>query len=378
MRGQLTLCNYHALIIQYMNTGNRKKVVVGLSGGVDSAVSALLLKRQGFDVLGIFMQNWETENEDPYCHAQQDLCDARAVCDLLNIPFEVVNFAKEYWNNVFQYCLDEFAAGRTPNPDIWCNKEIKFKVFLQHALQRGDALATGHYAQIHQNGDTFQLLKGADSNKDQSYFLYTLGQYELSHSLFPVGDFAKPRVRELAKLAQLLNHGKKDSTGICFIGERRFKNFLSEFFLAQRGTMQTPEGKVMGKHDGLMFYTIGQRQGLHIGGQKNAAEIPWYVVGKDIAQNILIVAQGHDHPLLCSRQLICDNAHWVAGTPPRLPLNCAAKIRYRHSDAPCCLTQINESQFKVEFFEPQWAITPGQSVVFYLDNICLGGATIHN
>jgi tRNA-uridine 2-sulfurtransferase len=357
-------------------TAKQRKIIVGISGGVDSAVSALMLQQQGLEVLGVYMQNWETENDDPYCHAQQDLSDARAVCDLLNIPFQVVNFAKPYWDNVFQHCLDEFAAGRTPNPDIWCNKEIKFKVFLQYALQLGDALATGHYAQISKPADTFQLLRGADANKDQSYFLYTLGQYELSHSLFPVGGLPKPRVREMAKIAQLLNHSKKDSTGICFIGERRFKNFLSEFFLAQPGVMQTPEGKVMGKHDGLMFYTIGQRQGLQIGGQKNSAETPWYVVGKDISQNILIVAQGHDHPLLYSAQVICDNVHFVAGITPSLPLNCTAKIRYRHADAPCVLTQLNEQQFKVDFHQPQWAITPGQSIVFYQDSLCLGGATL--
>lgn len=353
-----------------------KKIVVGLSGGVDSAVSALLLKQQGYEVMGIFMQNWETENDDPYCHAEQDLSDARAVCDLLQIPFQVVNFAKEYWNNVFQYCLDEFAAGRTPNPDIWCNKEIKFKVFLEHALALGDCLATGHYAQIRDDGEQAQLLKGEDTNKDQSYFLYTLGQHELQHSLFPVGHLPKPQVREMAKLANLLNHNKKDSTGICFIGERRFKQFLSEFLLAKPGLMQTPEGEVIGEHDGLMFYTLGQRQGLNIGGRKNAAEIPWYVVGKDIAQNILLVAQGHDHPLLYSQRLFCNNAHWIAGSSPKTPLNCAAKIRYRHTDAACTLTQINDDQYQVDFLQPQWAATPGQAIVFYDRNICLGGATI--
>jgi tRNA-uridine 2-sulfurtransferase len=327
-------------------------------------------------VSGVYMQNWETDNDDPYCHAQQDLSDARAVCDALNIPFQVVNFSKEYWDRVFQYCLDEFAAGRTPNPDIWCNKEIKFKVLLQHALQLGDALATGHYAQIQQQDNQWQLLRGADGNKDQSYFLYTLGQDELKRSVFPIGKMLKPQVREIAKIAGLLNHSKKDSTGICFIGERRFKTFLSEFFLAQPGVMQTPEGRVMGKHDGLMFYTIGQRQGLFIGGQKNSAETPWYVVGKDIAQNILLVAQGHDHPLLYTNELICGNAHWIAGTAPPLPFACTAKIRYRHTDAPCQVTQCANDRYQVTFATPQWGITPGQSIVFYQGNICLGGATI--
>lgn len=353
-----------------------KKIVVGLSGGVDSAVSALLLQQQGFAVTGVFMQNWETDNDDPHCHAQQDLSDARAVCDLLSIPFHVVNFAKEYWDNVFQYCLDEFAAGRTPNPDIWCNKEIKFKVFLEHALKFGDCLATGHYAQIHDHDDQAQLLRGIDANKDQSYFLYTLGQHELKNSVFPVGNLPKPRVRELAKLANLLNHNKKDSTGICFIGERRFKAFLSEFFLAQPGVMQTPEGKIVGQHDGLMFYTLGQRQGLQIGGQKDSAALPWYVVSKDLTHNILIVAQGHHHPLLYSQQLICGNVHWVSGFSPALPLHCTAKIRYRHADAACILTQHSEHELQINFTQPQWAATPGQSIVFYQGMTCLGGATI--
>ncbi len=353
-----------------------KKIVVGLSGGVDSAVSALLLQSQGHEVLGVYMQNWETDNDDPYCHAQQDLNDAHAVCEKLNIPFRVVNFAKEYWDRVFQFCLDEFAAGRTPNPDIWCNKEIKFKVFLQHALQHGDALATGHYAQIRSNKGVLQLLKGADPNKDQSYFLYTLAQAELKNSVFPVGNLPKSQVRELAKNAQLPNHAKKDSTGICFVGERRFKTFLNEFMLAKPGSMQTPEGRELGRHDGLMFYTIGQRQGLKIGGIKHSAENPWYVVGKDLSQNVLIVAQGHDHPLLYSDSLICENIHWVASIAPSFPLDCAAKIRYRQQETPCTLEMINESQYRVHFQQPQRAVTPGQSIVFYQSSICLGGATI--
>lgn len=322
------------------------------------------------------MQNWETENDDPHCHAQQDLTDARAVCDRLNIPFEVVNFSREYWDRVFQHCLDEFAAGRTPNPDIWCNQEIKFKVFLEYALAQGDALATGHYAQIHHQDGQALLLKGADPNKDQSYFLYTLGQHALNHSVFPVGNLPKPQVREMAKAAGLLNHNKKDSTGICFIGERRFKTFLKEFLLAQPGKMQTPEGKTVGRHDGLMFYTLGQRQGLQIGGQKGAAETPWYVVGKDIPHNILIVAQGHDHPLLYSQRLICNNIHWISEKPPTLPLQCNAKIRYRHADAKCTLTSLPTDHYQVDFTEPQWAITPGQSIVFYQGNVCIGGAII--
>ncbi|MBS0350696.1 MAG: tRNA 2-thiouridine(34) synthase MnmA [Proteobacteria bacterium] len=353
------------------------KIVVGLSGGVDSSVSALLLKEQGYEVCAIFMQNWENENQDPYCRAEQDLSDARAVCDRLQVPFHVVNFAKEYWDRVFQYCLDEFAAGRTPNPDIWCNKEIKFKVFLAHALKFGDALATGHYAQIREDSaGHLQLLKGADPNKDQSYFLYTLGQYELSRSLFPVGHWIKQEVRAKAQTAQLLTSSKKDSTGICFIGERRFKQFLSEFLLAKHGLMVTPEGENIGEHDGLMFYTIGQRQGLKIGGRKQTEGKPWFVVAKNIAENKLIVVQGHDHPLLYAKKLTCNQVHWVKGSPPPLPLSVSAKIRYRQIESPCQIKSIDSSCLLVTFEQPQWAITPGQSIVFYQNEICLGGATI--
>lgn len=354
-----------------------KKIVVGLSGGVDSAVSAYLLQQQGHEVTGVYMQNWETENDDPHCHGQQDLSDARAVCDQLQIPFRVVNFAKQYWDQVFQYCLDEFAAGRTPNPDIGCNKEIKFKVFLQYALQLGaDCLATGHYAQIHDQNGAMQLLRSEDAEKDQSYFLYTLGQAELAKSLFPVGHLVKHQVRELARTAGLINHAKKDSTGICFIGERRFKQFLNEFLLAQPGLMKTPEGKTIGQHDGVMFYTIGQRRGLNIGGQKDAAESGWYVLAKDIPNNILIVGQGHDHPLLYSSRLICNQVHWVSGQAPDSLFSCTAKIRYRQKDTPCQITPLSNDMYQVDFNQPQRAITPGQSIVFYQGPVCLGGGII--
>src|SRR3990167_6058112 len=296
-----------------MKSVNNTKVVVGLSGGVDSAVAAFLLKKQGYDVSGCYMQNWMAEKDDPYCSAEKDMSDAKKVCDHLQIPFYLVNFSKEYWDNVFQYCLDEFVAGRTPNPDIWCNQFIKFDVFLKHALQLGaDFLATGHYVRKVNN----QLLKAKDLNKDQSYFLYTLNQEKLSYVLFPLGELTKLRVRDIARKSGLLNANKKDSTGICFIGERKFKTFLQDFILAKPGVMKTPDGKIIGKHDGLMFYTLGQRKGLQIGGQKNADESPWYVVAKNILQNELIVAQGHNHPLLFSPQLTCEKLQWVSGAAP--------------------------------------------------------------
>lgn len=352
-------------------------IVVGLSGGVDSAVSAYLLKKQGHDVSGIYMQNWETDNDDPYCSAEQDLSDAKAVADTLDIPFHTINFVKDYWDNVFQYCLDEFAAGHTPNPDIWCNKEIKFKVFLEYALKMGaDYLATGHYVRKAEKNHKFTLLKGLDGNKDQSYFLYTLQQEQLRHALFPVGELEKTEVRRIADEIGLPNAKKKDSTGICFIGERKFTDFLKEFLLAQPGDIKTPEGKLLGKHNGLMFYTLGQRKGLNIGGQKQAEQDAWYVLDKDISNNVLIVGQGHNHPLLYQSELTCGDVHWVAGYTPDMPLQCKAKTRYRQADQTCTVTELKDTQLKVNFAQPQRAITPGQSVVFYQDDICLGGGII--
>jgi len=369
----------------------KPKIIVGLSGGVDSAVSALLLKQQGYDVSGLFMQNWQEARDDGHCTADQDLTDARAICDTIGIELQTVNFSNEYWNQVFEYCLDEYAKGRTPNPDIWCNREIKFNVFLEYALQNGaDFLATGHYSRIRKNGEQFELLRGLDQNKDQSYFLYTLNQHQLAHSLFPVGELEKPNVRKIAEKHHFINFNKKDSTGICFIGERKFKEFLSQFILARPGNMETPEGKVIGKHDGVMFYTLGQRKGLNIGGRKDADEAPWYVVDKDVKRNVLIVAQGHDHPLLYKDKLSFDQAHWVSSEALKFPLKCTAKIRYRQEDVPCVVeppsslrgTRTNVTRdetihsYQATFENPQWAITPGQSIVFYQNEICLGGGII--
>lgn len=355
----------------------KKKIIVGLSGGVDSSVAALLLKEQGHDVSGIFMQNWEADSDDPHCTAEQDLSDAKAACDLLNIPFDVINFSKAYWDNVFQYCLDEFHAGRTPNPDIWCNKEIKFKCFLDHAMEKGaDLLATGHYAKITKENGQYHLLKAHDTIKDQSYFLYTLGQHELAHTLFPLADLTKPKVRDIAAKAGFINHDKKDSTGICFIGERNFKDFLQGFILAQPGNIETDDGTVVGRHDGLMFYTLGQRKGLNIGGLSHYSEAAWYVVGKDLNNNILIIGQGHNHPRLLTNSLHCNQLHWVSGAMPELPLHCVARTRYHQPDQACRLIQLKNGTLNVEFDVPQRAVTPGQAVVFYLNDTCLGGGTI--
>lgn len=354
------------------------RVIVGMSGGVDSSVSALLLKEQGYQVEGVFMKNWQEDDSDKNCPADQDLNDAKAVCEKLNIPFHTVNFSNTYWNRVFQYFLDEYSNYRTPNPDIMCNKEIKFKAFLDYALEQGvDYIATGHYVRCKHNGNGYELLKGLDGNKDQSYFLHALNQEQLSKSLFPIGELEKAHVRKIACDAGLDNFSKKDSTGICFIGERKFKSFLNEYILAQPGNIVTDQGEVIGTHDGLMFHTIGQRQGLGIGGQKNKKESPWYVAQKNIDRNELIVVQDHEHPLLLSDMLTGRQVHWISTHPPIFPLKCKAKTRYRQDDQACTVTILEpDSAIKVDFQHPQRAITPGQSVVFYQDDVCLGGAVI--
>jgi len=348
-----------------------------MSGGVDSSVCALLLKQQGYDVIGLFMKNWEDDDDSEYCSSRQDLLDAVSVADNIGIPIEVVSFAKEYKERVFSYFLLEYQAGRTPNPDILCNSEIKFKAFLDHAVELGaDTIATGHYAQIRKVEGLFQLLKADDESKDQSYFLHRLNQMQLGRAMFPLGKLLKSQVRVIAEQHGLANHAKKDSTGICFIGERPFREFLNRYLPNQPGEMCTPEGKAVGQHIGLSFYTIGQRQGLGIGGAKEASPEPWFVAGKDMLNNRLIVVQGHDHPALLALRLSALDAHWISGTEPLLDHTYAAKTRYRQTDASCCITQMVDGRSTFAFGEPQWAVTPGQSVVLYDGVICMGGAII--
>jgi len=354
-----------------------RRVIVGLSGGVDSAVAALLLLEQGWQVEGLFMKNWEDDDSATHCTAEQDLQDAKQVAGELGIPLHQANFAREYKQQVFDYCLTEYAAGRTPNPDVLCNQQIKFKAFLEYARRLGaDYVATGHYARVAHGEDGYRLLKGLDGNKDQSYFLYTLGQAQLKHALFPIGEMHKPEVRRLAEQAGFDNFAKKDSTGICFIGERDFREFLSRYLPRQPGPIRTPEGRVIGEHHGLSFYTLGQRQGLNIGGVKGHDGTPWYVVDKDMAGNALIVAAGHDHPLLLSTGLEANQLSWVDGRGPTAALRCAAKTRYRQEDQPCLIEPIDADRVRVRFDQPQRAVTPGQSVVFYLGETCLGGGII--
>ena len=366
-----------------------KYVIVGMSGGVDSSVSAALLLEQGYQVEGLFMKNWEDDDGTEYCTAMRDLADAQSVCDRLGIPLRTANFSMEYWDRVFEHFLKEYSAGRTPNPDILCNKEIKFRAFLDHAVTLGaDFIATGHYARRGENrlnaqGETYApLLRGLDSNKDQSYFLHAVHGREIARTLFPVGELEKPEVRKKADQLGLSTASKKDSTGICFIGERRFKDFLKQYLPAQPGEIVTDDGKVVGRHDGLMYYTLGQRGGIGIGGIKNQQEGAWIVLAKDMQNNQLVIGQGHDHALMQSTQLWSEAIDWVAGEAPDMTqgLRCTAKSRYRQPDQACTVYADSTvaGGVRVVFDQLQRAVTPGQSVVFYQGENCLGGGIIHH
>ncbi len=361
-----------------MSDNSQKKVIVGMSGGVDSSVSAYLLQQQGYQVTGLFMKNWEEDDDTEYCSAAADLADAQAVCDKLGIELLTINFAAEYWDNVFEHFLEEYKAGRTPNPDILCNKEIKFKAFLEYAAEDlgADYIATGHYVRRRDINGTTQLLRGLDSNKDQSYFLYTLGHDQVAQSLFPVGELEKPEVRRIAEQLGLITAKKKDSTGICFIGERKFRDFLARYLPAKPGPIMTVDGQEIGQHDGLMYHTLGQRKGLKIGGTREGSDEPWYVVDKDVENNILIVAQGHEHPRLMSAGLIAQQLDWVSREPLTQPMRCVVKTRYRQEDIPCTVTPLGDDKISVRFDNPVAAVTPGQSAVFYQDEVCLGGGVI--
>jgi len=360
-----------------INLPKKQRVVIGMSGGVDSSVAAYLLKQQGFNVIGVFMKNWEDDDTEEYCSSRQDFLDAVSVADVLDIPIDVVNFSVAYKERVFSNFLSEYQAGRTPNPDVLCNAEIKFKAFLDHALkQDADYIATGHYAQVRKVANVFQLLKAEDGTKDQSYFLYRLNQAQLAKTLFPVGHLYKREVRKIAEEIKLANFSKKDSTGICFIGERPFREFLNRYLPQQPGEIQTPDGKVIGGHIGLMYYTIGQRQGLGIGGTREGSEEPWFVSNKDMRRNVLIVVQGHDHPELLRSTVQAIDLTWINGQLPHCNWVYAAKTRYRQTDAPCAITALSSDHCQVDFPQQQWAVTPGQSIVIYESKVCLGGGII--
>ncbi|CAB1370049.1 tRNA 2-thiouridine(34) synthase MnmA [Denitratisoma oestradiolicum] len=353
-------------------------VVVGMSGGVDSSVAALLLKQAGWKVVGLFMKNWEDDDDEEYCSSRQDLIDAVSAADVIGIDLEVVNFSAEYKDRVFAEFLREYQAGRTPNPDVLCNAEIKFKAFLDHALQLGaEKIATGHYAGVREFLGEYQLLKAEDGTKDQSYFLHRLNQAQLSRTLFPLAQVYKRDVRRIAAEAGLANHAKKDSTGICFIGERDFREFLQRYLPLQPGEIRNLDtDQVMGRHQGLMYHTLGQRDGLGIGGVKGAPELPWYVAGKDMEKNLLYVVQGHDHPALLRERLTAANLSWVSGRAPHTHWVYTAKTRYRQPDAPCEVESVDSEHCEIVFAAPQWAVTPGQSVVLYESRVCLGGGMI--
>ena len=383
---------HRPLTLADVENPSSKHVIVGMSGGVDSSVSAVLLQQAGFKVEGLFMKNWEEDDGTEYCTAMDDLADAQAVCDKIGIKLHTANFAMEYWDRVFEHFLAEYKAGRTPNPDILCNKEIKFKAFLDYALTLGaDYIATGHYTRRsvnYSNADgteVAQLLRGLDNNKDQSYFLHAVGGDKIAKTLFPVGELEKPVVRQIAEEHDLATAKKKDSTGICFIGERRFKDFLQQYLPAQKGEILTDDNKVIGTHDGLMYYTLGQRGGIGIGGVKDRPEEPWFVLAKDLDKNRLIVGQGHEHPMLMSNELKAYKLDWIDGLPPAdvfsdEGLACMEKSRYRQPDQACRVfaTNADGSEVRVVFDEPQRAVTPGQSAVFYIDEVCLGGGVIES
>ena len=356
-----------------------EKIIVGMSGGVDSSVSAYLLQQQGYCVEGLFMKNWEEDDTEEYCSAAVDLADAQQVCDRLGIRLHTVNFSGEYWDNVFEYFLHEYRSGRTPNPDIMCNREIKFKAFLDHAQMLGARrIATGHYVRVRHRDTYYELLRGLDANKDQSYFLYALNQHQIGHALFPVGELEKSEVREIARQEGFDVAEKKDSTGICFIGERKFRDFLQRFIPARPGEIVDLDGAILGEHGGLMYYTIGQRQGLGIGGIDSGSDEPWYVVDKLLEQNRLVVVQGHDNPLLFHSFCRITDLHWIARPIEAAGFSCSAKIRYRQQDTACRLLELDSAAAVVEFEQPQRAITPGQALVFYMDECCLGGGVIES
>lgn len=358
---------------------NGRRVIVGMSGGVDSAVSAALLLEDGYEVVGLFMKNWEEDDSPAYCAAETDLADAQEVCDLLGIHLETANFSHEYWENVFVHFLREYRIGRTPNPDVLCNQEIKFKIFMERAVALGaNMIATGHYAQKGLYEGRLSLQKGLDIAKDQTYFLHTLGQKELIRTLFPIGHLKKSEVRAKAAEIGLSVKDKKDSTGICFIGERRFRDFLRKYLPATKGEIKTLDGESIGAHRGAMYYTIGQREGLGIGGtdaEEDTGE-PWFVASKDVEKNVLYVVQGHDHPALLKQIVMIENPTWMSASTPILPLYCSAKTRYRQEDQPCLVSAYSKHQARVEFERPQRAIAPGQSLVFYSGKDCLGGGVI--
>ena len=364
----------------------KKRVVIGMSGGVDSSVSAWLLKEQGYEVIGLFMKNWEDDDDSEYCSTRQDWIDAVSVADVVGVDIEAVNFASEYKDRVFAEFLREYQAGRTPNPDVLCNAEIKFKAFLDHAMLLGaDMIATGHYARVREvtsgpNAGQTQLLKAVDASKDQSYFLHRLNQAQLSKTLFPLGEIRKTEVRKIAEQLKLPNATKKDSTGICFIGERPFRDFLNRYLSYQPGPMKTPDGVIVGEHVGLSFYTLGQRKGIGLGGMKTHKNTdgnsePWYVARKDVASNTLYIVQGHDHPWLLSSELSAGQMSWVAGAAPDIE-QLSAKTRYRQADV-ACTQHTGSNSFSLNFETPQWAVTPGQSAVLYQGDVCLGGGIIN-